>query len=117
MTEFPKTYQDGYMDGMKHLEQQVGPELERMTEQLQGLVTLLHKAVFVQPVSNKPKPMVNLWLIFEDGRIATGFYINQVFIADSGAEVSPKFWCLIPPVLTDKPNDTIAVDPSRSSNP
>lgn len=88
-------YEAGYRDGMNHVSQQV----EHVNAQMVKMAELLNKALFVQPISSKPKPGMNIWLIMDGGIVTTGYFVNNEYIADSGMVVSPEFWCFIPPIV------------------
>lgn len=96
-------YENGYRDGMEHVSKQV----EFVNERMVRLAELLNKAFFVQPVSSKPRPGINLWLILDNGIVTPGYYINGEYVADSGAIVSPEFWCIVPPIVNGVEIDAV----------
>lgn len=88
-------YEQGYRDGMDHLSQQV----DYLNNQVVKVTEILHKAVFVNPASNPPKPGMHIWLVMDKEILSTGYYLGGKYIADSGYIVDPLFWCMIPRVI------------------
>ena len=88
-------YEQGYRDGMEHISSQV----MHLNEQIQKITGVLHKAVFVNPASRYPKPGMHIWMILDKEMITTGYYLGGKYIADSGLEVVPEYWCMVPRVI------------------
>jgi len=91
-------YEQGYRDGMEHLSNQVA----YLNDQIQKVTGILGKAVFVNPASNPPKPGMHIWLVLDKEMITTGYYISGKYIADSGYEVIPEYWCMIPRIIAGR---------------
>lgn len=89
-------YEQGYRDGMEHISSQV----TYLNEQVLKVTGILSKAVFVNPGTTPPKPGMRLWLVLDAEMITTGYYVGGKYISDSGYEVNPIFWCMIPKVIT-----------------
>lgn len=93
-------YEQGYRDGMAHVTSQV----EYLNDQVTRVAHILTKAVFTQPSDTPPKPNMHIWLILDKDRITTGYYLAGKYIADSGIEVKPTHWCMIPAIVSGDPS-------------
>jgi hypothetical protein len=91
-------YEQGYCDGMEHMSSQV----QYINDQVARIAQILTKAVFTQPSATPPKPNTHIWLILDNDRITTGYYLGGKYIADSGIEVKPIYWCMIPSIVSGK---------------
>jgi len=89
-------YEQGYCDGMAHISSQV----EYVNEQVARITQILTKAVFTQKAGTPPRPNMHIWLILDADRITTGYFLGGKYIADSGLEVFPTHWCMIPSIVT-----------------
>lgn len=89
-------YEQGYKDGMENLASQVS----YLNSQIQKVTGILTRAVFVNPGSTPPRPNMRVWLVLDPEMITTGYYLGGKYVADSGYEVVPQFWCMIPRALS-----------------
>lgn len=89
-------YEQGYRDGMNHLSQQ----MEHLNSQVVRMAELLSKAAFVRKADEHPKPNMHIWLILDEDMVTSGYFTGKEYLADSGVFVNPKFWCMIPKIVT-----------------
>lgn len=93
-------YERGYREGAEHISKQV----DYLNSQVLRVTELLSKAVFVRAAKDHPKPNMHIWLVLEEDMITTGYFTGGSYVADSGYVVTPRFWCMIPSVITGEPN-------------
>lgn len=88
-------YEQGYRDGMEHLSHQVA----HLNDQVLRVTNILSRAVFINPSETPPRPMMHIWLVIDSDMLTSGYFLDGRYIADSGMEVFPMFWCMIPKAI------------------